>query len=136
MNKQSIKLLVCFCVGALIWNCSHPENISNNAWHLLAIFTSTIFMILLQALPMGAATLTGLTFTILTKTMPFNVAFGGYKNAVPWLILVAFFYSTRFYKNWFRSTRSLQIHYNIRKKNASISLCTRSYRSYVSAGYS
>jgi DASS family divalent anion:Na+ symporter len=98
MNKQSIKLLVCFCVGALIWNCSHPENISNNAWHLLAIFTSTIFMILLQALPMGAATLTGLTFTILTKTMPFNVAFGGYKNAVPWLILVAFFIAHGFIK--------------------------------------
>merc|ERR1712054_7690 len=55
-------------------------------------------MILLQALPMGAATLTGLTLTILTKTMTFDAAFSGYKNAVPWLILVAFFIAHGFIK--------------------------------------
>jgi len=98
MNKQSIKLIICFAIGAAIWNVSHPENISNNAWQLLAIFSSTICMILLQALPMGAATLTGLTFTILTKTMTFDAAFSGYKNAVPWLILVAFFIAHGFIK--------------------------------------
>jgi len=98
MNKQSIKLLICFGIGACIWQCSHPDTINANAWQLLAIFTSTISMILLQALPMGAATLTGLTFTILTRTMTFDVAFSGYKNAVPWLILVAFFIAHGFIK--------------------------------------
>jgi DASS family divalent anion:Na+ symporter len=47
---------------------------------------------------MGAATLSGLTCTILTKTMTFDLAFSGYKAAVPWLILVAFFIAHGFIK--------------------------------------
>lgn len=98
MNKQTIKLLFCIGVGVAIWFTPYPEDINKNAWQLLAIFASTIFMILLQALPMGAATLSGLTCTILTKTMTFDLAFSGYKAAVPWLILVAFFIAHGFIK--------------------------------------
>jgi len=90
MNKQSLKIAICFAIGVLIWFTPYPEGITQNAWQLLAIFSATICMILLQALPMGAATLTGLTCTVLTKTMSFDVAFSGYKNPVPWLILIAF----------------------------------------------
>jgi len=81
--SKSIKLSICFSVGLAIWVAPYPQGISENAWHLLAIFTTTIFMILLQALPMGAATLTGLTLTILTKTMTFDAAFSGYKMLCP-----------------------------------------------------
>jgi DASS family divalent anion:Na+ symporter len=98
MNKQLLKITICFVIGAIIWFIPHPEGIANNAWQLLAIFSSTICMILLQALPMGAATLTGLTCTVLTKTMSFDVAFSGYKSAVPWLILIAFFIAHGFIK--------------------------------------
>merc|ERR1711959_823316 len=52
----------------------------------------------MQALPMGAATLSGLTMTILTKTMTFDLAFSGYKGTVPWLILIAFFIAHGFIK--------------------------------------
>merc|ERR1712100_283546 len=76
----------------------HPIEINMQAWHLLAIFTGTIAMILMQALPMGAATLSGLTMTILTKTMTFDLAFSGYKGTVPWLILIAFFIAHGFIK--------------------------------------
>lgn len=98
MSKQSIKLLICFGIGFAIWFAPYPKDINENAWQLLAIFAATIFMILFQALPMGAATLTGLTCTILTKTMTFDLAFSGYKGAVPWLILVAFFIAHGFIK--------------------------------------
>jgi len=98
MNKQSFKIAICFVIGMAIWFSPHPAGIAQNAWQLLAIFTTTIFMILMQALPMGAATLTGLTCTVLTKTMSFDVAFSGYKNAVPWLILIAFFIAHGFIK--------------------------------------
>lgn len=98
MSKQSIKLTICLAVGTCIWFSPIPEGVSLNAWHLLAIFSCTIFMILLQALPMGAATLTGLTLTVLTKTMTFGAAFSGYQNAVPWLILIAFFIAHGFIK--------------------------------------
>jgi len=98
MNKQSLKIAMCFAVGILIWFSPHPEGIAQNAWQLLSIFSATICMILLQALPMGAATLTGLTCTVLTKTMSFDVAFSGYKNPVPWLILIAFFIAHGFIK--------------------------------------
>jgi len=98
MNKQFMKLLLCFGIGFAIWISNHPSEINNNAWQLLAIFASTICMILFQALPMGAATLTGLTCTILTKTMSFDQAFSGYKGTVPWLILIAFFIAHGFIK--------------------------------------
>jgi DASS family divalent anion:Na+ symporter len=90
--------MICFIIGCIIWFLPHPEEIATNAWQLLAIFSSTICMILLQALPMGAATLTGLTCTILTGTMTFKTAFSGYTNAVPWLILIAFFIAHGFIK--------------------------------------
>jgi len=91
MNTKTMKLIICIAVGVAIWFSPHPIEINNNAWHLLSIFSSTILMILMQALPMGAATLSGLTCTILTKTMTFDMAFSGYKGTVPWLILIAFF---------------------------------------------
>jgi len=97
MNK-TVKLLVCFAFGVGLWCAPHPEEIQVKAWHLFAIFFSTISLILLQALPMGAATLTGLTVTILTKTMTFSEAFAGYKSPVPWLILIAFFIARGFIK--------------------------------------
>lgn len=97
MNR-TIKLLLCLAIGVGIWFSPHPNEIQTNAWQLFAIFASTICMILLQALPMGAATLTGLTCTILTKTMTFDEAFSGYKSQVPWLILIAFFIARGFIK--------------------------------------
>jgi len=96
--KQYMKLAACFLLGVGIWFAPHPEEINSQAWHLFAIFSSTISLILLQALPMGAATLSGITFTILTKTMTFDAAFSGYKSAVPWLILIAFFIARGFIK--------------------------------------
>jgi len=98
MSKQSIKLLICCIAGVAIWFAPHPEGIREDAWHLLAIFSATILMILIQALPMGAATLSGLTITVVTKTMTFGEAFSGYKAAVPWLILIAFFIAHGFIK--------------------------------------
>jgi len=55
-------------------------------------------MILLQALPIGAATISGLTMAIVTKTMTFELAFSGYKGTVTWLILTAFFIAHGFIK--------------------------------------
>jgi len=97
-NKQTIKLIICILVGIAIWISPHPIEISLRAWHLLAIFSSTITMILIQALPMGAATLSGLTIAVLTNTMSFDLAFSGYKGTVPWLILIAFFIAHGFIK--------------------------------------
>jgi DASS family divalent anion:Na+ symporter len=98
MNKQFTKLSLCIILGTAIWFSPHPIDINMQAWHLLAIFAGTISMILLQALPMGAATLFGLTMTVLTNTMTFDLAFSGYKGTVPWLILIAFFIAHGFIK--------------------------------------
>jgi DASS family divalent anion:Na+ symporter len=98
MNKQLLKIMICFVIGGIIWVIPHPVGVADNAWQLLSIFSGTICMILLQALPMGAATLTGLTCTVLTKTMSFDTAFSGYKTPVPWLILIAFFIAHGFIK--------------------------------------
>jgi DASS family divalent anion:Na+ symporter len=122
MDKQLLKIMTCFAIGAIIWFLPHPEGIASNAWQLLSIFTATICMILLQALPMGAATLTGLTCTVLTKTMTFDVAFSGYKSAVPWLILIAFFIAHGFIKTGLGARVAYKFITKFGKKNFRFSL--------------
>ncbi|MBN4077407.1 DASS family sodium-coupled anion symporter [Sulfobacillus acidophilus] len=91
-NKSKLKgLVLAICVGLLIWLVPTPPSLDNKAMLLLAIFVSTILAVILNALPMGAATLMGLTVAVVTKTLSFSYAFAGYTNPIVWLILSAFF---------------------------------------------
>ncbi len=91
LNSRKRNLLISVLVGVMIWFLPPPEGVDLNGWKLFAIFVGTIATVVLDALPMGAGTLLGLTVAVCTKTMPFKEAFSGYVSEVTWLVLIAFF---------------------------------------------
>lgn len=90
-NRSLLSLLFSVLVAAALWSVTPPEGVTPIAWQLWAIFSGTIVAIVLDALPMGACTLMGLTAAVLTHTLSFSEAFWGFQNDVVWLILTAFF---------------------------------------------
>ncbi len=90
------RIALSIAAGLLIWFLPVPEGIDLKAWQLFAIFVSTLALVVSNALPMGASTLLGLTAAVATKTLTFQMAFGGYSNDVVWLVLIAFFISQGF----------------------------------------
>lgn len=91
-------LLVAAGIGLLIWLIPPPEGLSPKAWHLLAIFVSTIIGIVIKALPMGAMAILGMTTATLTQTLSLKEAIVGFSQPIIWLIVVAFFIARSFIK--------------------------------------
>lgn len=57
--------------------------VTSQAWHLLAIFLSTIVGIITTPLPLGAVAMMGLGTTMLTKTLTFSAAFSAFASEIP-----------------------------------------------------
>lgn len=85
------KILLAFTVASVLWICPAPNGLQPEAWHMFALFLATIILVVLDAMPMSAATLLGLTAMVVTHTTDFHVAFSGYSNEVAWLVFIAFF---------------------------------------------
>lgn len=85
-------------VGLFIWWVPPPTGISDQAWHLFAIFIATIFGMVARPLPMGAVAFASLAIVVVTKVLPFDVAFSGFTNQSVWLIVFAFFVARGFIK--------------------------------------
>lgn len=90
-NRKSFLFLLTVFLGFSIWITPHPAEITQNSWHLFAIFISTILGIVIKPLPMGAMALLGLTISLLTKVLTFEQAFQGFSNYVVWLVVFSFF---------------------------------------------
>ena len=73
-----------------------PAGVTPQAWQLLAIFLSTITGLVLQPVATGAWAMMALTFTVVTKTLPFQAAFQAFTNEVIWLIVISFFFARGF----------------------------------------
>lgn len=98
MNKTLIKGLIVVAVGAVIWFAPVPAGLKPQAWHLFAIFVSTILGFILQPLPMGTLSITALTFTALTDTLKVGQVLSGFSNGTIWLVVSAFLFSRAFTK--------------------------------------
>ena len=85
-------------VGLILWVAPAPAGVTTQAWHLLAIFISTIVGIITQPLPLGAVAFMGLGACLLTNTLKFNQAFSAFNSEIPWLIALAFFFRYVFAK--------------------------------------
>jgi DASS family divalent anion:Na+ symporter len=96
--RRLVVLLAVFLLGVVIWLIPPPSGVQPPAWHLLAIFVSTIVGIITKPLPMGAIALFGIAATALTGTLTINQALSGFGNSTIWLIVVAFFISRGFIK--------------------------------------
>ncbi len=97
-KKQTFLFFIVLIVGLIIWFYPHPPDIDHRAWHLLAIFISTILAIILKPLPIGAVVIIALTFSTLTYTLTLEEALAGFHNSIAWLVVFAFFISRGFIK--------------------------------------
>lgn len=87
-----------FLLGVLLWHLPPPQGVTLKAWHLLAIFASTIVGLIVQPLPMGAVVLVGVMMTALSGTLTPAEALNGYGNPTVWLIVAAFLFARAFSK--------------------------------------
>ena len=102
---NTVRILITLLIGAGIWFSPQPSGVTPEAWHLLAIFVSTISGIILKILPMGAVAVIGIAVTALTGVLdpksPSNAiayALSGFANTTIWLIVLAFFIARGFIK--------------------------------------
>ena len=97
-SKKVLPLVITFCIGLLIWFLPRPEGLSEEAWHIFAIFIATIAGIILKPMPMGAIAIISLMVAVVTGTLTIDEALGGYQKKAIWLIVMAFFISRGFIK--------------------------------------
>ena len=98
VGARLVPLLITLAIGVALWFSPAPEGVDVKAWHLLAIFVTTIIGIIAKPLPMGAVALLGIVATVLTGTLNITQALSGFGNNTIWLIVTAFFISRGFIK--------------------------------------
>ncbi len=92
-TKQTLGLLSAIFFAVFVYMLPTPDAVTPEAWKLFAVFLGTITLIVIDAFPMGAASLMGLTAALLTHSLTFEEAFRGFTSHITWLILSAFFIS-------------------------------------------
>ncbi|KAL3693785.1 hypothetical protein R1sor_007436 [Riccia sorocarpa] len=98
-GAKPIPLILSVAVGLIVrFLVPKPAAVTQQAWQLFAIFLSIIAGLVLAPLPVGAWAFIGLTVTVLTKTLPFAVAFSAFTSEVLWLIVISFFFARGFVK--------------------------------------
>ncbi|MCB1181723.1 MAG: anion permease [Chlamydiia bacterium] len=96
LHKKVIPFLIVILIGFVIWIIPHPDEVSAEAWQLLAIFVATIVGVVVKPLPIGAIAIIAMSFATLTKTLTLENVLGGFSNNVVWLVLFAFFIARGF----------------------------------------
>lgn len=99
------QLLITLAFGIICWMIPPPQGVTLPAWHLLAIFLSTILGIILKAAPMGTMSMIAITLVALTQVLaPGNpgksvtLALSSFGDKVIWLIGLSFFIARGFIK--------------------------------------
>ncbi|KAL8472174.1 hypothetical protein ACS0TY_028774 [Phlomoides rotata] len=96
---RPVPLIICVVVGLVLrFAVPKPNEVTHQAWSLLAIFIVTVAGLILSPLPVGAWAFACLTLAVVTKTLAFAAAVASFTNEVIWLIVVSFFLSKGFVK--------------------------------------
>ena len=85
-----LKLILTLAFGLALWLIPAPAGIEPQAWHLFAIFITTIFSVVFGVLGILTASILGLVAAIFTQTLSPEVAFSGFANDIVLLIVMAF----------------------------------------------
>ena len=91
---KAIPALIAVLLTLIIWFViPNPDGVSENAWHLLALFVGTIAAIIGKALPIGAISIVAIALVAITGvTNPGNAkaalvdSLSGFSNDLIWLI--------------------------------------------------
>jgi DASS family divalent anion:Na+ symporter len=92
-KSRLIRWAIVLLAGLAVLLVPVPTGITNQSWHLLAIFVATIVGSIVRPVPGGAMVLLGVAALALTGTMPVEGALRGYGDPIVWLVLAAFFMS-------------------------------------------
>lgn len=93
-----IPLIITLAVGVAIWFIPSPGDLSQEAWHLFAIFVATIIGLIIKPMQMGSVAILAFTAIVITQTLTIEQALSGFQNTTIWLIVIAFFISRGFIK--------------------------------------
>lgn len=103
INLISLLITVAFCI--LLWFIPAPKGVNEQAWHLLAIFLSTILGIIIKAASMGTMCMLAIAtvafFQILAPGDPAKsiaLSLRSFGDKVIWLIGISFFIARGFIK--------------------------------------
>jgi len=88
-----VRGLIVLAVGAVIWFIPAPAGLKPEAWHLMAVFVTTILGFIVQPLPIGSIAFISVTFTALTGILKPAEALSGFSNSTIWLIVSAFLFA-------------------------------------------
>lgn len=91
-----IRSLIILLIGIGIWFIPHPAEVSEQAWHLFAIFCATIIGFILQPFPMGTIAFIAITVTASLGILSSKDALAGYGSTTMWLIVSAFVFARGF----------------------------------------
>ncbi|WP_127717953.1 anion permease [Halobacteriovorax sp. HLS] len=125
MTKSEVnlpKLIGTIVVGSIIWFMPVPKELDPRAWHLFAIFASTILGIILKAMPMGSMCMASLAIALFTNTLNIKgEALSGFSNGTIWLIVIAFFIARGFIKTGLGNRIAYFFVYTLGKKTLGLS---------------
>ncbi|MFT3685679.1 MAG: DASS family sodium-coupled anion symporter [Phycisphaerales bacterium] len=79
-----------FLIALGIWFAPIPEGLTQEAWHLFAVFTAAIACVLLGSFPLLTASMAAVAAVVLTQTITPAQAFSGFANASVLLVVIAF----------------------------------------------
>ncbi len=89
IEKHYLQLLV-FAIGVALWFIPTPDGLQTQAWHLFAIFITSIIAVILNAMPIFTSSILALSAVVLTKTLTPEKAYTGFDEGFILLIVIAF----------------------------------------------
>ena len=81
---------ISLAVALIIWFIPPPGDLTPQAWHLFAIFASTILSVVIGAFPILTASVFAVAAAVLTGTLTADEAYDSFANPTIVLIIVAF----------------------------------------------
>lgn len=103
INIRNVGITI--AIAIILWFIPVPKGVTEDAWHLFAIFAATILGIILKAAPMGTMCMMALGITALTQVLApgdagksITKALSGFGDKVIWLIGISFFIARGFIK--------------------------------------
>lgn len=90
--------LLIMTLALAIWFVPAPAGLSIQAWHLFAIFITTIVCIVAKPLPMGAVAILSIAVCVFSNTLTIDQTLSSFNSRTVWLIVIAFLLARGFIK--------------------------------------
>lgn len=112
MKLNTYRMVAILCLSLFtyfLWIAPPPLNIDPKTWKLFAIFSATILSILLNLLPIIAASIIALAVSVLSDVVEASKAYAGFSESFILLIVAAFLVSHAVHKSGLGKRLSLHM---------------------------